>query len=94
MWAEWAINNNFQPLSTLSIPHIDYSSVQHLDSLQYTTTMTVSASSHVAIVTGAGSGFGAGIARKFASSKVAVVVADIVSSMYQESRAQKLTIAG
>lgn len=42
--------------------------------------MTNATSTHVAIVTGAGSGFGAGIARKFASDKVAVVVADIVCS--------------
>ncbi len=35
----------------------------------------------VAIVTGAGSGFGAGIARKFAKDGVAVVVCDIVSCL-------------
>jgi 3-oxoacyl-[acyl-carrier protein] reductase len=36
-------------------------------------------SPRVAVVTGAGSGFGAGIARRFANDGVAVVVADVVS---------------
>lgn len=40
---------------------------------------TMADKQRVAFVTGAGSGFGAGIARKFAKDGVAVVVADIVS---------------
>lgn len=41
---------------------------------------TTMSSPRVAIVTGAGSGFGAGIARRFAKDGIAVVVADVVSA--------------
>lgn len=40
--------------------------------------MSSSSGQRVAIVTGAGSGFGAGIARRFQKDGVAVIVADIV----------------
>lgn len=41
--------------------------------------MSSSGQQRVAIVTGAGSGFGAGIAKRFQKDNVAVIVADIVS---------------